>query len=217
MPRMKVETSATPQQQTRTIVEAPEAKQAEVEQPKVEQPEQPAPAPQAPPVVHSKPKLHVDPAPEPEEPQEDAAPKPAAKAEAKAKPKTTTKTQAKPASSSTKSTAKPKTTAQPKTKTQIDSAPVDNAPTKSALEQIQSVPRSANGWVHRTFPGHEHAFYGACIALFLALLTFAIGPIKVFFLCLVVLIGIAIGQVFDGNPVIVRAIRDLFEGDRGQQ
>lgn len=217
MPRMKVETSATPQQQTRTIVEAPETKRAEVEQPKVEQPEQPAPAPQAPPVVHSKPKLHVDQAPEPEEPQEDAAPKPAAKTETKAKPKTT-KTQAKSASSSTKSTAKPKTTAQPKTKTQVDSAPAANdTPTKSALEQIQSVPRSANGWVHRTFPGHEHAFYGACIALFLALLTFAIGPIKVFFLCLVVLIGIAIGQVFDGNPVIVRAIRDLFEGDRGQQ
>ena len=32
-----------------------------------------------------------------------------------------------------------------------------------------------------------------------------------------VIVGIAIGQVFDGNPKIINAIRGLFESDRSRQ
>ena len=75
---------------------------------------------------------------------------------------------------------------------------------------------SVASWVRRTFPGHEHAFWGGVVALVVALLVFMIGLWRVLFIGIVVIIGIAIGQVFDGDPKMVNAIRSLFEGDRGQ-
>lgn len=77
--------------------------------------------------------------------------------------------------------------------------------------------RSVTTWVHRTFPGHEHAFWGAVVALLVALLTFAIGFARMLFVCLLVIVGIAVGQILDGDPKIIRAIRELFSGDRTQR
>ena len=72
----------------------------------------------------------------------------------------------------------------------------------------------ATSWVKRTFPGHEHAFYGAVIALLLALLVFAIGIVRVLFICVLVVLGIAVGQVLDGDPKIIRAVQELFSSER---
>lgn len=87
-------------------------------------------------------------------------------------------------------------------------------------EQAGSGPKnvgaSVSGWVHRTFPGHEHAFVGGMVALVVALLTFAIGPLRVLFICLLVFVGVAVGQIADGDPKIIRMIRGLFDNDRDQ-
>lgn len=72
-------------------------------------------------------------------------------------------------------------------------------------------------WVHKTFPGHENAFYGAIIALVVALLVFIIGVWRSLLLVALVVVGIAIGQAFDGDPKIINAIRGLFESDRSRQ
>lgn len=73
------------------------------------------------------------------------------------------------------------------------------------------------GWVHATFPGHEHAFWGGVVAMLVALLVFAIGVLRVLLIGVLVLIGVALGQVLDGDPKIIRAVRDLFSNDREQQ
>ena len=80
---------------------------------------------------------------------------------------------------------------------------------------LGSMQKSASGWVARTFPGHEHAFYGALIALVVALLVFAIGVLRVLFIAVLVLVGVAVGQMLDGDPKIIAAIRELFSNDRG--
>ena len=77
--------------------------------------------------------------------------------------------------------------------------------------------QAAAGWVHRTFPGHEYAFMGAMLALVLAGLVFAIGIVRVLFICVLVVVGIAVGQLFDGDPKIIRAVRNLFSNDQGQR
>ena len=72
-------------------------------------------------------------------------------------------------------------------------------------------------WVHRTFPGHVHAFMGGVIAFFVAVLMIAIGPLYSIVIFLVVLVGVAIGQYLDGDPKIVRMVSGLFNGDRDQR
>ena len=92
------------------------------------------------------------------------------------------------------------------------------ATSSNAASQRPQKPRMTfKEWVHKTFPGHENAFYGAIIALVVALLVFIIGVWRSLLLVALVVIGIAIGQAFDGDPKIINAIRGLFESDRSRQ
>lgn len=87
----------------------------------------------------------------------------------------------------------------------------------SGQKNFSDAQKAASGWVHRTFPGHEHAFAGAVVALLLALLVFAIGIGRVLFICVLVLIGITVGQILDGDPKIVRYVQDLIRSARGSE
>lgn len=69
---------------------------------------------------------------------------------------------------------------------------------------------SVKGWVARSFPHQEHAFWGGVLGLLVALLIFWIGFLKSLFVIICVVIGVAIGQYIDGNPVVVRAVRKFF-------
>lgn len=98
-------------------------------------------------------------------------------------------------------------------------ATVANATAADANAAGAQTPRTKldiTGWVRRTFPGHVHAFWGAVLAIVVALLTFAIGLPRMLVIAILVVIGIALGQVLDGDPKIIRTIRDLFSGDREQ-
>lgn len=207
-PRMKVETN--------TPAEDPKP-QAKAEQPK-EAPA-PTPKPKAP-----KPKMAVEAPPVAEAPGIKPAPKSAATAAAESAPRV----QPTPASKAT-AQAKPKvtvTTSAPEPEPEQEAAyasPADG-PAGPAAAPLPTEPKeggkgfsnaygATRGWVHRTFPGHEHAFYGGVGALIVALLTFIIGFWRMLLICVLVFIGVAIGQVLDGDPKIIRTITSLFEND----
>ena len=69
-------------------------------------------------------------------------------------------------------------------------------------------------WVSRTFPGHENAFVFGVIGFLIAVFIFAIGFFQTIFVALLVLAGVAIGQMIDGDPKIINALRHLFSNDR---
>lgn len=67
------------------------------------------------------------------------------------------------------------------------------------------------GWVHRSFPGHENAFYGGVTGLALAILFLIVGFWTTLEIALFCIAGVAVGQLLDGDPRIIRTIRSLFE------
>lgn len=66
---------------------------------------------------------------------------------------------------------------------------------------------SLSGWVSRTFPGHEKAFWGGVTGLLVALLLFAIGFFRTLLIAVLVVAGVAVGQALDGDPKIVNLVR----------
>ena len=78
-------------------------------------------------------------------------------------------------------------------------------------------------WVSRTFPGTENAFWGGVCGLLIALLFFAVGLLKTLMarlngtlaliVALIVLVGVALGQMADGDPKIINALRRFFSAN----
>jgi uncharacterized membrane protein len=68
-----------------------------------------------------------------------------------------------------------------------------------------------SAWLKRSFPGHEHAFLGGVIGLVIAVLIFIVGIAKTLAITVFVVAGIAVGQLLDGDPKIINALRALFE------
>lgn len=78
--------------------------------------------------------------------------------------------------------------------------------------------RQASTWLSRTFPGHEHAVLGGVCGLLAAMLVFLVGFWRTLFVSLVVLVGVTLGQVLDGDPKIINFIRRvLAEGRNNEQ
>ena len=67
-----------------------------------------------------------------------------------------------------------------------------------------------SAWVRRTFPGQEKAFWGAILGLVAAIVFLAVGPWPLFVVVVFVFVGVAAGQVLDGDPKIVNTLRHLF-------
>lgn len=80
----------------------------------------------------------------------------------------------------------------------------------SATETFRDTGKRMGGWVSRTFPGHEHAFWGGVLGLLVAVLVFWIGILQALVVAVIVLIGVALGQVADGDPKIINLIRRFF-------
>lgn len=131
---------------------------------------------------------------------------------------------------------KPKTTVEPvaaakqraaeagtkTTSAQAAPASTASAPTTSAQANagegagaktggFTSVRANVGSWIRRNFPGHENAFVGGACGLLAILLIYTIGLGKTLLIALFLVGGIAIGQIFDGDPKIIRAIRHLIE------
>lgn len=80
----------------------------------------------------------------------------------------------------------------------------------SATEAFKDGAHRVNGWVSNTFPGHEHAFWGGVLGALLAILIFWVGIVKALGVAVLVVVGIAFGQVADGDPKIINLLRRFF-------
>ena len=65
-------------------------------------------------------------------------------------------------------------------------------------------------WVRRTFPGHEHAFWGGVLGFVVAILFLVLGLFKALVIVVLVVAGVAVGQALDGDSRIVDLLRRIF-------
>ena len=71
-----------------------------------------------------------------------------------------------------------------------------------------------SAWVSKTFPGHENAFWGGVLGLLAAIVLLAFGIFKTLILVVLVVAGIAVGQLVDGDPKLIRALQRLFSNNQ---
>ena len=81
---------------------------------------------------------------------------------------------------------------------------------ESAGSAVRAGANRVSAWVHATFPGHENAFWGGVLGLLAALVFFAIGLWRTLLIAALVLVGVAVGQVVDGDPKIIDLLRSIF-------
>lgn len=71
-----------------------------------------------------------------------------------------------------------------------------------------------SAWVSKTFPGHENAFWGGVFGLVAAVVLLAFGILKTLIVVVLVVAGIAVGQLVDGDPKLIRALQRLFSNNQ---
>ncbi len=72
--------------------------------------------------------------------------------------------------------------------------------------------KRVSSWVSRAFPGHEKAFWGGVCGLLVAIVLFALGLLRTIIIVVLVGVGIALGQMADGDPKLIKLIRKFFSG-----
>ena len=77
---------------------------------------------------------------------------------------------------------------------------------------MKAARKAVTSWVSRTFPGHEKAFWGGVAGLLVAIVLFWIGLFRTVVIVLLVGIGVAAGQVAEGDPKLIRALQKFFSG-----
>ena len=70
-------------------------------------------------------------------------------------------------------------------------------------------PPVLNPWLHRQFPGHEHAVVGCLVGLFLALVVLYVGIPRGLFIVACMAVGMFVGMYFDGDSRLTGAVRAL--------
>ena len=87
-----------------------------------------------------------------------------------------------------------------------------------AQERVESVRRGlhdaagrAADWLNEWFPGHGNTVLFGILGLALAMLVFKIGIWRSIVVTVLVICGVAFGQYLDGDPKILRFIRDLLD------
>ena len=70
-------------------------------------------------------------------------------------------------------------------------------------------PPVLNPWLHRQFPGHEHAVVGCLVGLFFALVVLYVGIPRGLFIVACMVVGMFAGMYFDGDSRLTGAVRAL--------
>lgn len=83
------------------------------------------------------------------------------------------------------------------------------ADTPAGIESAQNWIQRINAWLNTAFPTNKNAVLGGIAGLLVACLFFALGFWKTLFIVILVLIGVAVGQIADGDPKLVRTITKL--------
>lgn len=84
----------------------------------------------------------------------------------------------------------------------------------SAAGSAQAGFSRVSAWVSKTFPGHENAFWGGVLGLVAAVVLLAFGILKTLIVAVLVVAGIAVGQLVDGDPKLIRALQRLFSNNQ---
>ena len=103
--------------------------------------------------------------------------------------------------------------AEPEVTASSEGARGDAAGAGSGADVAETVRAGAGrvgAWVSRTFPGHEHAFWGGVLGLLAALVFFAIGFFRTLLIVVLIVVGVAVGQALDGDPKLINAVRRFF-------
>lgn len=104
--------------------------------------------------------------------------------------------------------------AEPDAEARVSVAPASQEASGASGRGVAHALTSVRQWLTETFPGHENAVLFGFLGFVLAILIFIIGFWRTLFILLLVLVGVAIGQQFDGDPRIINAIRDLVRENR---
>ena len=70
--------------------------------------------------------------------------------------------------------------------------------------------KHVRSWVSRTFPGHEHAFWGGVLGLLVAVAFFVLGLFRTIVIVVLVFVGVAMGLALDGDSRLMDALRRVF-------
>ena len=65
-------------------------------------------------------------------------------------------------------------------------------------------------WVRRTFPGHEHAFWGGVLGFLAAILFLVLGLFRALVIIVLVVVGVAVGQALDGDSRLMDLFQRIF-------
>lgn len=84
---------------------------------------------------------------------------------------------------------------------------------ESLRKSLRSAAERAASWLNGWFPGHGNSVLFGVVGLLVALLVFKIGIWRSFVVLVLVVGGIAFGQYLDGDPKILRFIRDILSRD----
>lgn len=84
----------------------------------------------------------------------------------------------------------------------------------SSASSAQAGFSRVSAWVSKTFPGHENAFWGGVLGLVAAVVLLAFGILKTLIVVVLVVAGIAVGQLVDGDPKLIRALQRLFSNNQ---
>ena len=88
----------------------------------------------------------------------------------------------------------------PKPSPKVSAAPASPKPAE---------PPVLNPWLHRQFPGHEHAVVGCLVGLFFALVVLYVGIPRGLFIVACMAVGMFVGMYFDGDSRLTGAVRAL--------
>lgn len=113
-----------------------------------------------------------------------------------------------------KSAAQAPKAEEPAVKVEADAGAGAQGGQPGTADGVASITARIQAWVHQTFPGNEHAFWGGVCGFIVALVFFALGIWRTLVILVLVLAGVAIGQLRDGKTKVIDAIRQLFSSNR---
>lgn len=162
-----------------------------------------APKPQAQPTPAPKPKAKAPAV------RVSAEPKPQPKPQPAPQPTPQPQPQAAPAAGVAPEQPAPRPVAEPVPQpTWEEPEPQAAAPSRQTVGETLAEARSnVAGALTKLDPKHPHAVYFGLLGLLLALLIFWIGFFPTLLIVLLVVAGVALGQLYDGDPKIINALK----------
>ncbi len=109
---------------------------------------------------------------------------------------------------------KPAAEASPHTQPAPETPPMADPAPQAGKTSVGAYFGKVSAWFKRTFPGKEYAVIFGFLGFVIAVLIFIIGVWRALIAAAFVTVGVAVGQIADGDPKIVRTIRRFISNRR---